>query len=100
MKRVYLYADDSVSAVRVGVGRYLAFYNGRRPNTALGDCAPDEALLRSRNLEKRSLNEIWIVHGRRPRSTHHRRELTYQPRKSVSTNQASSLSQMIVQCGL
>jgi putative transposase len=48
-------ADDSVSAVRAGGARYLAFYNVRRPNTALGDHKPDEALLHSRYFEKTQL---------------------------------------------
>ncbi len=28
---VYLHAYPSVSAAKAGVGRYLEFYNGRRP---------------------------------------------------------------------
>ncbi len=42
-EEVYLHAYDSVSAAKAGVGRYLEFYNGRRPHTALGDRTPDEA---------------------------------------------------------
>lgn len=42
-EEVYLHAYASVSAARAGVGRYLEFYNGRRPHTALGDRTPDEA---------------------------------------------------------
>jgi len=42
-EEVYLHAYDGVSAAKAGVARYLAFYNGRRPHTALGDRTPDEA---------------------------------------------------------
>jgi putative transposase len=42
-EEVYLHAYQSVSAAKAGVGRYLEFYNGRRPHTALGDRTPDEA---------------------------------------------------------
>jgi putative transposase len=38
--RVQLHAYASVSAAKAGVGRYLEFYNGRRPHTSLGDRAP------------------------------------------------------------
>ena len=40
---VYLHAYPGVSEAKAGVGRYLEFYNGRRPHTALGDRTPDEA---------------------------------------------------------
>ena len=42
-EEVYLHAYDGVSAAKAGIGRYLEFYNGRRPHTALGDRTPDEA---------------------------------------------------------
>ena len=42
-EEVYLHAYESVSAATAGVGRYLEFYNGRRPHTAPGDRTPDEA---------------------------------------------------------
>jgi len=42
-EEVYLHAYESVSAAKAGVGRYLDFYNRRRPHTALGDRTPDEA---------------------------------------------------------
>jgi putative transposase len=42
-EEVYLHAYASVSAAKAGVGRYLDFYNRRRPHTALGNRTPDEA---------------------------------------------------------
>ena len=34
-EEVYLRAADSVSEARTSIGRYLDFYNGRRPHTSL-----------------------------------------------------------------
>jgi putative transposase len=42
-KKVYLRAYDSVSEARVSLGRYLAFYNERRPHSSLDGRTPDEA---------------------------------------------------------
>jgi len=42
-EEVYLKAYDSVSEARASIGRYLAFYNERRPHTALDGGTPDEA---------------------------------------------------------
>ncbi len=42
-EEVYLYAYDSVSAATAGIGRYLTFYNSRRPHSSLTDLTPDEA---------------------------------------------------------
>jgi hypothetical protein len=42
-EEVYLHAHRSVSAAKAGVGRYLEFYNGRRPHTALGKRTSDAA---------------------------------------------------------
>jgi putative transposase len=41
-EEVYLHAYDTVSAARNGIGRYLEFYNSRRPHTALDRHTPDE----------------------------------------------------------
>jgi putative transposase len=38
---VYLRAYESVSAARNGIGRYLAFYNARRPHSALDGATPN-----------------------------------------------------------
>jgi len=42
-EEVYLRAYDSVSDARASIGRYLAFYNGRRPHSSLDRCTPDQA---------------------------------------------------------
>jgi putative transposase len=42
-EELYLRAYDSVSEARVSIGRYLAFYNERRPHSSLDGRAPDEA---------------------------------------------------------
>jgi putative transposase len=42
-EEVYLRAYDSVPEARVCLGRYLAFYNGKRPHSSLGARTPDQA---------------------------------------------------------
>jgi putative transposase len=42
-EEVYLYAYDSVSEARALIGRYLDFYNGRRPHSSLDGTTPDKA---------------------------------------------------------
>ncbi len=42
-EEVYLRAYDSVSEARASIGRYLAFYNERRPHSSLDGRTPDEA---------------------------------------------------------
>ena len=42
-EEVYLHAYDSVSQARQSIGRYLEFYNGRRPHSSLDDATPDQA---------------------------------------------------------
>jgi putative transposase len=42
-EEVYLRAYDDVPEARASLGRYLAFYNGRRPHTALDRRTPDQA---------------------------------------------------------
>jgi len=44
-EEVYLRAYDSVSEARASLGRYLAFYNGRRPHSSLGARTPERAYL-------------------------------------------------------
>ena len=42
-EEVYLHAYESVGEARQSIGRYLAFYNARRPHTALDGRTPDQA---------------------------------------------------------
>jgi putative transposase len=42
-EEVYLRAYDTVSEARACLGRYLAFYNGRRPHSSLDRQTPDQA---------------------------------------------------------
>ena len=42
-EEVYLKAYDSVAEARASIGRYLAFYNGRRPHSSLDRRTPDQA---------------------------------------------------------
>jgi hypothetical protein len=41
-EEVYLHAYESVGQAKAGIGRYLDFYNNRRPHTALDKKTPDE----------------------------------------------------------
>ncbi len=42
-EEVYLRAYASVSEARAGIGRYLTFYNSRRPHSSLDGKTPDQA---------------------------------------------------------
>ena len=42
-ERVYLKAYDSVSAARVDIAEYLAWYNAQRPHSSIDRVTPDEA---------------------------------------------------------
>jgi putative transposase len=42
-EEVYLHAYDTVSAAKESLTRYISFYNGRRPHTALDRQTPDAA---------------------------------------------------------
>ncbi|MCX7377589.1 MAG: integrase core domain-containing protein, partial [Alphaproteobacteria bacterium] len=44
-EEVYLRAYDSVSDARASLGRYLDFYNARRPHSSLGARTPERAYL-------------------------------------------------------
>jgi putative transposase len=44
-EEVYLRAYASVPEARASIGRYLTFYNGRRPHSSLGGQTPDQAYL-------------------------------------------------------
>jgi len=47
-EEVYLRAYASVSEARAGIGRYLTFYNTRRPHSSLDGKTPDQAYSTSR----------------------------------------------------
>ncbi len=42
-EEVYLHAYDNVSEARASIGRYLDFYNCRRPHVSLDGATPDQA---------------------------------------------------------
>src|SRR5215210_3405149 len=44
-EEVYLRAYDSVREARASLGRYLDFYNARRPHSSLGARTPEQAYL-------------------------------------------------------
>jgi len=50
-EEVYLRAYDTVSEARASIARYIGFYNGRRPHTALADRTPDAAYFASQELK-------------------------------------------------
>ena len=46
-EEVYLHGYESVSAARAGIGRYLGFYNERRPHRSLDGATPDSVYFKS-----------------------------------------------------
>ena len=46
-EEVYLHAYESVSAAKAGLGRYITFYNTRRPHASLDRRTPDEVYFES-----------------------------------------------------
>ena len=42
-EEVYLHAYDSVAEARASIGRYLDFYNRKRPHSSLDRRTPDQA---------------------------------------------------------
>jgi putative transposase len=53
-EEVYLRAYDSAGEARASIGRYLSFYNGRRPHSSLDGATPDQAYFRNDPLPVRS----------------------------------------------
>ena len=49
-EEVYLRAYDSVGEARASLGRYLVFYNTKRPHSSLGRKTPDEAYFTPANI--------------------------------------------------
>ena len=82
-EEVYLRAYDTVSEARLSIGRYLAFYNGRRPHSRGGD--PIRALTgrrRTRPTSPGCRNPQQPEPGGTPLSA---------PHAAVQTNRATSL---------
>ena len=50
-EEVYLHAYDSVGQARTSLGRYLDFYNSRRPHSSLDRRTPDEAYFNQQQLK-------------------------------------------------
>ena len=46
-EEVYLHAYATVTEARAAIGRYMQFYNGRRPHSSLGGQTPNKAYLKS-----------------------------------------------------
>ena len=44
-EEVYLRAYTGVAEARASIGRYLSFYNGKRPHSSLGGKSPDQAYI-------------------------------------------------------
>ena len=44
-EEMYLRAYEGVSDARASIGRYLDFYNGRRPHSSLDGITPDHAYI-------------------------------------------------------
>ena len=49
-EEVYLRAYETVSEARASIGRYLGFYNSRRPHSSLDRLTPDQAYVPSSHL--------------------------------------------------
>jgi transposase InsO family protein len=78
-EEVYLHAYDSVSAAKQGLGRYLTFYNQRRPRSRLDRKTPDE------------FYEEYLPHAAPRRLGNNRQDLTYEAGKSVQTSGTTSV---------
>ena len=75
-EEVYLRAYDSVSEACASIGRYLTFYNGRRPHSSLDGSTPDKTYSRCQS--------AWQPNpGRRS---------TYRRGKSVQTTGTTSVT--------
>ena len=41
-EKVYLYGYENISEAKAGIGRYMDFYNTRRPHSSLDRQTPDD----------------------------------------------------------
>ncbi len=74
-EEVYLRAYDSVGEARASIGRYLDFYNGRRPHSSLDGTTP---------------NQAYFTRCRSARQPNPGRASTYRRGKSVQTGGTTS----------
>jgi putative transposase len=51
-EQIYLHAYNSVSDARAGIGKYLSFYNQRRPHTEHGGDTPDNTYFTAIDLKQ------------------------------------------------
>ena len=51
-EEVYLRAYDSVSHAKESIGKYLTFYNTRRPHSSLARMTPDQVYFKLQPLPK------------------------------------------------
>ena len=105
-EEVYLKAYDTVANARASLGRYLDVYNRQRPHSSLDRRTPDEASLHTAVpcggcMKVPPPHRYWASGRATPslrpnpyaaKSTQTRQNDTYQSRKTVQTNGASSPS--------
>ena len=102
-EEVYLRAYDSVAEARASIGRYLDFYNRKRPHSCLDARTPEQGLFRPAAAGRGSMisppcsgrhSGRATPSRRASRNRHSRmatgRASTYQERKAVQTNPATS----------
>lgn len=65
-EEVYLRAYASVSEARAGIGRYIGFYNGRRPHSSLDGRTPDQAYFNPLLPDLAAANRGGKLLGKRP----------------------------------
>ena len=51
-EEVYLKAYESVGQARTSIGKYLEFYNRKRPHSSLDDRTPDDAYFKREPLQQ------------------------------------------------
>ncbi len=85
---VYLRAYDSVSDARASLGRYLEFYNARRPHSSLGARTPERAYLDHPS-------QLMAAWGKR-RCVSTGRRSTYRNRNAVATERATSVFHSLI----
>ena len=73
-------ASHSIREARASIGRYLDFYNGRRPRSSLDDTTPDQLVIQPLPLRMASSNSGRCSTGRPGKSVQYYRWTTcHQP---------------------